>query len=95
MNDLRLLMENLYQTQLKRGTITKDTQPEDFYEKIKEEVEEMNELYYDGSKQQLDEMWDIVITVFNLMKHYYSDQEIKESLDYVVKKNELRAEYER
>ena len=93
--EIRELMTSIYATQIRRGTIKDKTEIDEFVNKIKEEVGELIEASYivDETTGLLSECWDVIFCAMNLMSHIETDKRILEVMDYVIKKNELRADY--
>lgn len=93
--EIRELMTSIYATQIRRGTIEDKTEIDEFVNKIKEEAGELIEASYivDDTTVLLSECWDVIFCTMNLMSHIETDKRILEVMDYVIKKNELRADY--
>ena len=93
--EIRELMTSIYATQIRRGTIEDNTEIDEFVNKIKEEAGELIEASYivDDTTDLLTECWDVIFCTMNLMSHIETDKRILEVMDYVIKKNELRADY--
>ena len=93
--EIRELMTSIYATQIRRGTIEDNTEIDEFVNKIKEEAGELVEASYivDDTTDLLTECWDVIFCTMNLMSHIETDKRILEVMDYVIKKNELRADY--
>jgi len=85
------LIEDNYRSTVKRGLIKPDTNTFDFFEKLMEEVKELEEAIAFGTLAEFkEELSDVILVCLNLAKHYGFD--IEQELLKKIEKNFKRAE---
>lgn len=70
----RLIQDN-YDSIVKRGLITHQTTKEDFLNKLFEEVGEFEEVFVEHGMIDAEELADIILVCLNISKHYNIDIE--------------------
>jgi len=65
---MKTLIEQNYQSIIKRGLITDKTTVQEFVDKIYEEVNELEEA--ETEKELVFEMADVILTVLNYARHF-------------------------
>lgn len=85
---MKNIIELNYQTTVDRGLITPNTTKQEFFNKIKEEVFELE--VYELQNHKIDplELADIILVCLNIAKHYNID--IEKELMNKIKINEQR-----
>jgi len=85
---MKNIIELNYQTTVDRGLITPNTTKQEFFNKIKEEVFELE--VYELQHHKIDplELADIILVCLNIAKHYNID--IEQELLNKIKINEKR-----
>ncbi len=69
------LINDNYESIVKRGLITPQTTKEDFVNKLFEEVGEFEEVYVEHGMIDSEELADIILVCLNIAKHYNIDIE--------------------
>ena len=91
------LIESNYKSIVDRGLITPTTNLHDFYDKIKEEVKELElGVYIDFERDLIsdytrEELADVIMVCLNFAKHY--DIDIEQEIKNKIKINEQRAKH--
>ena len=86
---MKKIIEDNYNSIVKRGLITPQTKKVDFVSKL---IEEVNEFIYDfntDSSTKGEELSDVILVCLNIAKHYNID--IEKELNKKIKKNYERA----
>ena len=81
--ELDKLMNNNYDSIVKRGLISEKTTKQDFIVKIEEEVKELGFAYFKGDKENFnEELADIILVCLNAAKHFNIDieKELKDKI---------------
>ncbi len=79
------LINDNYDSIVKRGLITSQTTKEDFINKLNEEISEFIHEYNERGVIDPEELSDIILVCFNMAKHY--DINIEEELKNKIKTN--------
>jgi len=85
---MRKIIEDNYQSTVKRGLINEETKISDFIMKLEEEVQEFIEAETLSLPNANEELADIILVCLNFAKHYEID--IEQELINKIKKNETR-----
>jgi len=85
---MRNIIEDNYQSTVKRGLINEETKISDFIMKLEEEVQEFIEAETLSLPNANEELADIILVCLNFAKHYEID--IEQELTNKIKKNETR-----
>jgi NTP pyrophosphatase (non-canonical NTP hydrolase) len=85
---MRKIIEDNYQSTVKRGLINEETKISDFIMKLEEEVQEFIEAETLSLPNANEELADIILVCLNFAKHYEID--IEQELTNKIKKNETR-----
>ena len=72
---MKKIINDNYDSILKRGLITPKTTKEDFVNKLFEEVGEFEEVFIDHGMIDSEELADIILVCLNIAKHYKIDIE--------------------
>lgn len=85
---MKELIERNYKSTVDRGLITPNTTKQDFFNKIKEEVFELEVYEIQNHKIDKLELADIILVCLNMAKHFNID--IEKALNEKIKINEQR-----
>jgi NTP pyrophosphatase (non-canonical NTP hydrolase) len=72
---MKKIIEDNYDSIVKRGLITPDTTKQDFINKLWEECDEFDDVYTDKGMIDAEELADIILVCLNIAKHYKIDIE--------------------
>jgi NTP pyrophosphatase (non-canonical NTP hydrolase) len=72
---MKKLIQDNYDSIVKRGLITSQTTKEDFVDKLYEEVGEFEEILSEHGMIDSEELADIILVCLNISKHYNIDIE--------------------
>lgn len=88
--DLKEIINRNYDATVRRGLINNETDFVDFFDKIKEETEELIQSWIDNRFKKVNEieLADIIIVCLCMAKHYNID--IQKTLEEKTKFNEKR-----
>lgn len=80
---MKQLIEDNYNSIVKRGLITPNTTRKEFFDKLKEEVFELEAYEYQNHRIDPLELADVILVCFNISKHYNIDieKELKRKIE--------------
>lgn len=82
---MKTIINNNYDSTVKRGLINTNTTKQEFIDKLFEEIGELEEYYIENNKLDFEEISDIILVCLNCAKHYNID--IEKELKNKIKKN--------
>lgn len=85
---MKELINRNYESTRKRGLITVETEDSEFIAKIKEELNELEDIVYTGDNDWIYELADIILVCLNYGYHY--GYEMEQILKNKIKYNEER-----
>ena len=85
---MKKIIEDNYKSIVNRGLITPNTTRKDFFDKLKEEVFELEAYEYQNHRIDPLELADVILVCLNISRHYNID--IKKELKQKIKINGRR-----